>query len=223
MEAPHLRIIDRPRWDAVKARQAEVTIDIGASAGNPLSGGCRPQFPLSGVLACGCCGGGYTIVAKDRYGCATRRGKGTCDNTHTIMRQHIEIRVLGSLRDRILTPELVKEFVQTFDAELADLLKRAGSDRLRVTRELEKVERKLIGVVRAIEDGAWNDTLRGRLNELEQTKARLTSRLKALDAPAPPVQCIQMPPTCIEIRWLTCRHRCMPRTSARRPRRSFGS
>ena len=45
------------------------------------------------------CGGGYTIVAQDRYGCATRRSKGTCDNYATIGRQEIEARVLGGLRE----------------------------------------------------------------------------------------------------------------------------
>ncbi len=26
-------------------------------------------------VQCGCCGGSYTIIGKDRYGCATRAGK----------------------------------------------------------------------------------------------------------------------------------------------------
>jgi hypothetical protein len=35
-------------------------------------------FILSGWLVCGCFRTGYTIMAKDRYGCAGRRSKGTC-------------------------------------------------------------------------------------------------------------------------------------------------
>ena len=42
----------------------------------------------------------YTIVGLDRYGCATRRSKGTCTNALLIGRQAIEERVLGGLRFR---------------------------------------------------------------------------------------------------------------------------
>ena len=33
----------------------------------------RRRFPLSGMLTCGCCGGGYTIMANNRYGCSGHR------------------------------------------------------------------------------------------------------------------------------------------------------
>ena len=42
--------------------------------------------------------------------------------------------------------------------------------------------------VRAIEDGAWNDTLRRRLDALEAEKASLTAELAALARPAAPVR-----------------------------------
>jgi site-specific DNA recombinase len=40
----------------------------------PLNDLHRPRFLLSGLVTCGVCGGGFTITAKDRYGCA-RRGR----------------------------------------------------------------------------------------------------------------------------------------------------
>ena len=126
---------------------------------------------------------GCTIIGKDRYGCATRRGKGTCTNSHTIMRQRIEARVIDGLRDHMLTPDLMEIFVSAFEAELTALQGRAGSERTRLTRDLGAVERRLAGVMRAIEDGAWNDSLRSRLNELEQTKAAITAQLRVHDAP----------------------------------------
>lgn len=127
---PHLRIIEPRLWDAVKARQAAVTIKITAPQANHLNGAHRPHFLLSGVLVCGCCGGGYTIIGKDRYGCATRRGKGTCRNGRTIMRQRIEARILDGLRERMLPPELVEEFVRAFGHELENLRRHAGGERM---------------------------------------------------------------------------------------------
>ncbi len=185
-EIPALRIIDQALWDAVKARQANARIEMRRdTAGNALNHSHRPQFLLSGLLTCGCCGGGYTITGKDRYGCATRRGKGTCDNGHTITRQKIEARILGGLKARMLTPDLVEEFIRAFAAELATLQREAGSRRAEMTHRLAGVERRLEGVLRAIEDGAWNDTLRSRLNTLEASKADINSQLASLSAPPP--------------------------------------
>jgi DNA invertase Pin-like site-specific DNA recombinase len=107
VEVPELRIIDQELWERVHARQAAVQFAVGRNAdGNPLNRAHRRQFLLSGLLTCGCCGGGYTIMAKDRYGCATHRIKGTCSNTTTILRQRIEARVLRGLKDHLLAPEL---------------------------------------------------------------------------------------------------------------------
>ena len=185
-QVPELRIVDQALWDAVKARQeaSRSTISDAEKATTP-AGGYRARFLLSGLLSCGCCGGGYTIIGKDRYGCATRRGKGTCDNGRSISRQHIEARVLSGLRERMLTPELVQAAVSGFEKELANHARLAGTERLQITRELEQIDRGLKRVMQAIEEGEWSETLKTRLKELEGKKASLTVRLKNLDAPAP--------------------------------------
>lgn len=144
------------------------------AGGNVLNGTHRREFLLSGLLTCGGCGGEYTVIGRDRYGCVTRRGKGTCDNGRTITRQHLETRVLAALRSRMLTPELVAEFVRAFAEELQLSQKQAGQQRASLERQLADTERGLAGILRAIEGGAWNDTLRARLDELEARKAALT-------------------------------------------------
>ena len=188
-EVPALRIIDQALWEAVKARQAEARIEMprDEAGGNALNRTHRRRFLLSGLLRCGCCGGAYTIIGKDRYGCATRRGKGTCDNCQTILRQRIEARVLGALKARMLTPELVQTFIAAYTEELATLQRESGSRRAQLGQQLAGVERRLQGVLRAIEDGAWNETLRRRLTELETEKAGLRAEIAGLAAP-PPVQ-----------------------------------
>ena len=186
---PALRIIDQPLWEALRARQAAASFAVTRDdTGNALNRAHRRDFLLSGVLVCGCCGGGYTIVGKDRYGCATRRAKGTCDNAATITRQRLEARILGGLKDRMLSPELVAEFVTAFTEALAEGQREAGLRERRVKDALAATERRLEAVVRAIEDGAWNDTLRRRLDALEAEKAALTAELAALAKPAPPVR-----------------------------------
>ena len=45
-----------------------------------------PRYLFSGLLTCGACGGGYTLVGARHYGCANARNRGTCDNRLTIRR-----------------------------------------------------------------------------------------------------------------------------------------
>jgi len=105
VEVPELRIIDDVLWNRVKVRQEAVATEIGRDEqGNALNRVHRRRFLLSGVLVCGVCGvcgGRYTIMGKDRYGCAGHRNSGTCPNDRTISRQTIENRVLAGLKERL--------------------------------------------------------------------------------------------------------------------------
>jgi hypothetical protein len=103
----------------VRLRQRELSFAIRCDeGGNALNRVYRRKFLLSGLLKCGCCGGGFIIVAQDRYGCATRRSKGTCDNNATVSRQEIEERVLGGLKEKLLALELVRECIRAFQEEM---------------------------------------------------------------------------------------------------------
>ena len=105
MLVPELRIVDEQLWQKVKARQMAVRTEMGKDEiGNPFNRAHRRKFLLSGLLACGCCGAPYAILAQDRYGCANRHSKATCTNARTINRQRAEERVLSALQSRLLTP-----------------------------------------------------------------------------------------------------------------------
>lgn len=130
------------------------SIPLRDESGNALNCAHRRKFLLSGLLTCGCCGRGYTIIAQDRYGCTTRRGKGTCDNSLTIDRSRIEGRVLGGIKERLLAPDLVADFVRAYAEELAAGEHEASQQKVRAEAELADIERRLKGVVSSIEAGA---------------------------------------------------------------------
>ncbi len=181
-EVPELRIIDDELWERVRARRTSLATEVARTdTTNRLNGSHRRRFLLSGLLTCGCCGGGYTVVGLDRYGCATRRGRGTCDNAKTISRQRIEARVLAGLKDRLLAPDMVAEALAALEAESAAARREARAAASGRRRELDEVERKLAGVIRAIEDGAWSEALKARLAALEGRKVRLLEDLAAAD------------------------------------------
>jgi site-specific DNA recombinase len=171
-KVPHLRIVDDALWARVKARQSVVRIEMGRDTnGNALNRVHRRQFLLSGLLVCACCGGGYTITGKDRYACATRRSKGTCSNALVINRQQLETRILSGLKERLMAPELVKAFVDEFNAEIRRSAQDSETKRTTLKRALTDIERKIAGIMRAIEDGNYNPTLTKRLSALETDKA----------------------------------------------------
>lgn len=183
VEAPHLRIVDQQLWEAVKARQAEVSRPLSNPHSTvPLNDLHRPRFLLSGLLVCGVCGGGYTITAKDRYGCARRSRQGTCPNNRGIQRQELERRILDALQSSLVTPDLIAEFVSEYQAEwnrLQGERRIAASER---ERRLADIKRKLSKIVEAIERGIITPTTKERLEALEAEKAQL-ERVPAEVAP----------------------------------------
>ena len=123
--APDLRIISQDLWDTVAARLETISRKMATddATGQPLNRVHRQKFLLSGLMTCGGCGGNVSIIGKDRYGCSTRKNKGTCDNAQTLTRQKLESRVLASLKTRLLAPEHLEAFVaqvsEDFDTQQA--------------------------------------------------------------------------------------------------------
>src|SRR6185437_14362387 len=64
---PELRIVSDELWEAVRRRQAALRFAVTRDQdGHATNRAHRRAFLLSGVLTRGCCGGLYTIMAKDR-------------------------------------------------------------------------------------------------------------------------------------------------------------
>ena len=218
---PELRIVADELWAAAKARQEEVRIVMTRGAdGNALNRAHRRKYLLSGLLECGVCGGGFTIVNAHEYGCAAHRSKGTCDNRLRIKREELERRVLDGLKRRLLAPELVEEFVRAFQEEVNRLAAEKTQRRAEDEGRLEAVARKITSMIRAIEDGLYQPSMKARMAELEAEKAVLEERLEA--APEPPK--IRLHPNlagaCTGRRWRRWSRRWPTRRSGQRRQRS---
>ncbi|RNC97161.1 MAG: recombinase family protein [Oricola sp.] len=187
-DVPELRILDDALWQRVKGRQAEIAERFKRAAdtedGNGLNGTHRRKYLLSGMLTCAVCGGKYTVRGKNRYGCSNHYNRGTCDNSRTIAQDQIETRVLDGLRDKLMSPELVAEFVREFQEEANRAYREARLQEEQDRRQLEKIERGLKEIVSVIEEGRVRPALLDRLDDLESQKADIAARLK--DRPAKP-------------------------------------
>ena len=174
VDVPDLRIVPQDLWDRAKARQQAIGFAIGRDeAGNALNRAHRRRFLLSGLLECGACGAGYTIMGKDRYGCAGRRSTGTCMNSRTVTRQEIEARVLCGLKTRLLAPELVHAFVDAFRHEVEVQRADRAAQHQQRAKDLAAVERKIAGLLKAVEDGMYHPSMKERLTALEVERERL--------------------------------------------------
>ena len=185
---PHLKIIDDELWVRVKTRQRLLSEAFVANLADPTSNALnathRPRFVLSGLLRCGCCGGGYTLKSRDRFGCAAVKQKGTCNNSRTITRREIEERVLSGLKDRLMEPELVAEFVRGFQEDMERERKERRKDEAQRTKRLADIDRKIAGIMRAIEDGLYEPTMKARLNELRTEREALSREVDTDDEQA---------------------------------------
>lgn len=189
-EVPELRIIEDSLWDRVKARQGAIREAMnpgGIQSDRPRPENARrPAYLLAGLVKCGCCGSSYTLINKNRYGCPAPRNKGEsiCTNRATILREAVEARVLNGLKASLLHPDLVSSFVEeyrrAFNAGAAD----TGADRDKAKRDLAKVEKKIAGILAAIEDGMYHPSMKEKMAGLERERAELAARLA--DQPEPP-------------------------------------
>ena len=127
----------------------------------------RSRHLLSGLLYCQECGSRYASIGRDFRACSSARGSGTCSNRQSIRRVALEGLIINGLRQRLMAPELVEEFVRAVQQEFN--LQRREDDALRDAkeRELTNVTRKLNGLIDAIADGLRAPGLQQRLDELE--------------------------------------------------------
>ncbi|MFC7543344.1 recombinase family protein [Siccirubricoccus deserti] len=187
---PELRIVDQEVWEAAKARQAE----LDAKAKAPSAGGRpafwaqqRPRYLFSGLMRCAGCGGGFSKISAEHFGCSIARNQGptACTNRLTIRRDVVEDTVLTALRERLMDPELFREFVAEFTAEWNRLQGEIAAGNAARQQELTKVARQIERLVDAIAEGTPAASVRTRLAALEDRKSALEVELAASKVPAP--------------------------------------
>jgi site-specific DNA recombinase len=145
----------------------------------------RATHLFTGMLKCGTCGGGFIQVGKQYYGCANMRNKGTCGNRLTIKREEFETRVLSGLKNQLLHPDLIAEYVRAYQAEFNQLAGSIPADRLADERELTKVTRQIDQMVNAIAEGMLHPSMKDKMTALESSKAVLTAKLRDASTVAP--------------------------------------
>ncbi|SHK66523.1 Site-specific DNA recombinase [Shimia gijangensis] len=184
-EVPDLRVISDALWNNVKARQKStrsVVISEGITRSERAR---RAKHLFSGLLTCGVCGGGFTIIGKAYFGCANSRNKGTCDNRLTIKRDDLEARVLSGLKDHLLHPDLIAEFTRSYQEEFNRLAGTIKQDHAKAEQDLAKVTKQIDAIIDAITEGMFHPSLKAKMGDLETQKATLEAKLASIDTQPP--------------------------------------
>jgi site-specific DNA recombinase len=146
-EVPGLRIVSDELWAAVKARQKAIRESDGVSKARAT---CfwewrQAQYLVTGLVHCGTCGSRMASVGRDYLACSAARGRGTCTNRASVRRGPLEELILDGLRQRLMMPEMVEEFVAAFHEEVnrarRDEIAAPGRKRARARRRQAQARR----------------------------------------------------------------------------------
>ena len=193
-EVPHLRIVDDELWQAVKARQTEARKKVtrpttaAPSEEQPNTGFWshqRPRYLFSGLMRCGACGGGYTKISATLFGCAAARNKGTCDNRLNIRTDTLEDIVCTGLKERLMNPEIFKEFAASFIAERNTILAQQNAHFTTAKTELAQVKNRQKTLVKALGDDVPAHLVKNEMIALETREDELTALLTNQPAAEP--------------------------------------
>jgi hypothetical protein len=78
----------------------------------------RPRHLLTGLVACGECGGLMAAIGKDYLACTAARSGASRSNQKSVKHARVEEVVLEGLKAQLMAPELVEEFIREFHKEL---------------------------------------------------------------------------------------------------------
>jgi site-specific DNA recombinase len=130
-------------------------------------------------VKCGECGGNYTVIDRNRWGCSRHREAGTCGNGRRIAGAELDARVLAGFKEKLLAPDVVAHACRQY--HLQQLQQTAEQSRARRLAEarLQEAEAAIARLVDAIADGsAVAAQLKAKLAEKEAQRAAAAAELE---------------------------------------------
>lgn len=135
VQAEHLRIVPADLFAAAQARQQALQT---ATAKRQMVR--APLRPFSGLIRCGCCGGGMSISTRSattpaiRIRCSAAYESGTCTNKNLFRLDRIEAAIFDRLRATLAAPHYTAEFIRAYAEERARLASAGRANRAQLAR-----------------------------------------------------------------------------------------
>ena len=176
-ELPEIRIVPQKVWDAVKARQQQMSTTNGGTVSHK-----RHQRLLSGFLTCANCGATLVLRGANTYGCASRhnRGAAVCDTRVTVNVAEAETTVLQVLQEVLFSEDLLADVTATVRRHLAEAAREKPRGQGRQTSlraRLAEVEATIGRLTEAIAQGLLVEDLRRKAAEAQAKRELLREEL----------------------------------------------
>lgn len=168
-ESPHLRIIDDELFETVQAR-------LEAAGSLKVHERRRVEYPLTGLVYCGCCGSKYTTL-QEKLGCKGRV-QGVCDNRRRVAREVVEDTALAGIKSRLLKPELIEPFLAEYRAEVARAIQEHQQRVEGGAKRLAVLEEEKANLVAQMRKGILGEVLAEELARLEIERRNLQREIK---------------------------------------------
>ncbi|MDH2341530.1 recombinase family protein [Bradyrhizobium sp. SSUT77] len=178
-DVPHLRILTDELFNS--ARERRLAAGTPAARKRPKS-----QRLLSGLLRCGVCGSGMSLIGHDRSGprvrCSRNRESGSCDNGTRYYIAKIESLVLSRLKLQIDNPGQMGRFVEAYLTERRALSADARRDKVKITAQVAACQKAIDNLIAAVEKGVLDiEEIAPRLEGQRAEKLRLQRELATAD------------------------------------------
>lgn len=184
-DAPHLRIVSQDVWDQVQGR------NLPRQHHSRRHETQKGRRLLSGLLRCGCCGGGLSSIGEwrgqRRAKCSRHQESRGCANGKRYDLRKIEGAVIQMLAERLGQPDAARAWIESVQADERDGAKRRAKAE-RALREAEaKVERLQVMLIDGRIDPAFFD------RQIGPARAEVAARAEELKA-APATNVVTLHP-----------------------------
>ncbi len=182
-EAEQLRIVSDELWDAVTATKSR-------KQDQPAQRSRQAKRIFSGLLRCGACGSGMSTKGKDKTGrtrfqCSRHKESGDCPDPRSYYIEDIEQRVLGLLRTELQEPDVIRVFLETYEAEMKRLRSSMTSRRTSLESDLAKAIERATRLNKLLMDGHVDPVrTQPELQSALKLENELKERLAALASPS---------------------------------------
>ncbi len=186
VDVPHLRIVAPHLHERVRARQRQL-------ASPDRKGGNKASRVFSGLLVCGSCGGKIVVKGRDhrsgrvRVQCSRKKENRGCPDPRSYNVDEIEARVLAKLRAELAQPDLIREFIDAYAAEMNRLAKSSGpTARTELEEMITAADAEIRRLTRWFIDGTGDTAeIEAAIDRQNRRKKELQSRLVGMAAAHP--------------------------------------
>ena len=194
VDAPELRIVPEPLWQAVQerlvaSRRRYLTSTHGDRFGRPPNN-FESKYLLTGMVRCGACGSNLVVRSRSHrhhrayfYACSAfhHRGRHVCGNSLEVARGLAEDTILTEIESYVLHSKVVDRAIKLALKELRPDASRVGRERAQLRKELETVERELKRLTGALASGTALASVLDALREREPRRDTLRIELANLE------------------------------------------